>query len=348
MTSRAGSRPASELERVVVEVTGRCNHSCRHCYNFWEHGRNRPGQEAELSRSEILELVRKIGRDTPLSQVALSGGEPMLRGDLPEIVADLHEEGLSVAVITNGTLLTAERLHRFPPEILFELTLFSFDANVHNRLAGAHAFERVLESGTLIEQQGHKLAVALVVTRQNSTHVFKTIELGIALGASAFLFNRVNLGRQALPIAAELVPTAEMLGESLASANDAAAKYGVAVAVSVPVPPCVVDPGDFPDLHFGWCPRGGPDSYYTIGCTGLVRPCNHSSVVLGDLRSESFADIVSGRKTAGFWASFPEECIACKHPLRDRCRGGCPAAADECLGTPTRRDPFVELALGRR
>jgi radical SAM protein with 4Fe4S-binding SPASM domain len=168
--------------------------------------------------------------------------------------------------------------------------------------------------------------------------------LGVALGAQAVLFNRINLSRWVFARKKNLVPNAFQLRSSLREADELSAKYGIPVAVSVPVPPCVANPGDYPHLHFGWCPRGGNDAYFTISHDGYLRPCNHSSVVLGDLRKQGFADIVTGKKALDFWASTPIECQECEHPLKSKCLGGCPAAAHECYGTAARRDPFVELS----
>ncbi|HZP01731.1 MAG TPA: radical SAM protein [Terriglobia bacterium] len=335
---------ASGVKRLVVEVTEGCNHACLHCYNYWRNGRRSRRGRPALSRKEIRNLIQKVKRDAPLTQVALSGGEPLLRKDLPEIVCDIRDDGLSSVVITNGALLTDSNLDRYPVGSIFEVTLFSYKAELHNHIAGRPVFNRVLESLVRIEKHKSRFVLACVINKLNTHHVQRTIELGIALGADAVLVNRMNLSRHVLPLAAGLVPSASALREALHAADEAAAKYGIMIAVSVPIPPCVVDPREFPHLHFGWCPRGSSEAYYTIGCTGLLRPCNHSSVVLGDLRKENFQKIVSGNKTREFWAPVPRECRACTHPLKDSCRGGCPAASDECYGTRERMDPIVEFA----
>ena len=116
----------------------------------------------------------------------------------------------------------------------------------------------------------------------------------------------------------------------------------MAISVSVPVPACVVDPEAYPHLHFGWCPRGGADAYYTIGHDGLLRPCNHSSVVLGDLRTHTFTELTQQAAAHSFSAPVPSACRSCDHPLRDLCRGGCPAASDECYGTREHWDPIID------
>jgi radical SAM protein with 4Fe4S-binding SPASM domain len=186
-----------------------------------------------------------------------------------------------------------------------------------------------------------RLALACVVNRLNFHDVFRTIELGIALEAEAVLFNRINLSRETLASAAELVPSVEQLRQALEAAEDAARQYGIAVAVSVPIPPCVLDLSPYRHLHFGWCPRGGGGAYYTVSYNGLLRPCNHSSAILGDLRTEGFAEIVTREATRAYWRPLPAECRDCAEPLRGSCQGGCPAASYECYGSGGRIDPFV-------
>ena len=101
--------PPLAFAQVVVEVTQACHHRCVHCYNFWQSHRAPVDDPAALSRAEILALVRKIRRDTPLRQVGLSGGEPLLRPDFPEIFNYLTRKSVSYSINTNGTLITPAR-----------------------------------------------------------------------------------------------------------------------------------------------------------------------------------------------------------------------------------------------
>lgn len=336
------------FERIVVEVTEACQHACLHCYNYWRQERGPIRSWDTLTRSGIRNIIRKVKRDAPIKEVALSGGEPLLRDDLSEIVSDLVDDGLSVVVITNGGLLNDKRVARFPEGTIFETTLFSTDALLHDRIAGRRgAFRKVLAGAVCIQRHRCRLAVAIVANRLNAHEVGRTMELGIALGADALLLNRVNLSRSTFPIADQLVPTVSQLQEALEAAQTVVRKYKAMVAVSVPIPPCVVDPTPYKDLHFGWCPRGGEDAYYTISHNGLLRPCNHASVVLGDLRRRGFLEIANSKKTRHFWDPIPPECHLCQHPLAALCRGGCPAASHECYGNRNRWDPIIDL-IGRQ
>jgi len=329
---------------VVLELTEACPHACVHCYNYWREQRARPVTPTTLSRTEIRDLVRRIKQETRLEQVALSGGEPMLRPDLPGIVRDLTDEDLSVVVITSGALLTPTRLRRLPAGTALEMSIFSADEALHDRIAGRKgALRRVIEGATRASRHGCRLAVSVVVNALNAHDVRRALELGIALGAEGFLLNRVNVTRLTLPQAPWLVPNRSQIEEMLAAAESVAAEFDAPIAVSVPIPPCIVDLSPYSHLHFGWCPRGGDNAYYTVSHDGKLRPCNHSSVVLGDIRRESFASLVNGAPARDFWSPLPAGCAACEHPLRDQCRGGCPAASDECYGTRERWDPIVDL-----
>lgn len=333
-----------KFKRIVIEVTEACQHACLHCYNFWSQDRAPVHSPGSLTRNEIRDLVRSIKRQTPIKEVAISGGEPLLREDLPEIVGDLVDDGLSVVVITNGALLDDPRVSRFPQGTIFETTLFSTDAALHDRIAGRRgAFRKVIRGAVSVAKKQCRLALALVLNRLNAHDVRRTMELGIALGADAILLNRVNLGRHTFPQADRLVPSLTQLKEALDAAESVVKDYRAMVAVSVPIPPCLIDLDPYPNLHFGWCPRGGKDAYYTVSHTGLLRPCNHASVVLGDLRRQDFAQIVEGPRTRAFWEPVPRECLECRHPLAAACRGGCPAASHECYGTRDRWDPIIDV-----
>ena len=68
----------------IFEVTQRCNGECPHCYNVWESPR--PYPRGELGTEETLSMLERMLVQSGAELVTLSGGEPLLRPDLPEIV----------------------------------------------------------------------------------------------------------------------------------------------------------------------------------------------------------------------------------------------------------------------
>src|SRR4030067_653214 len=233
-------------------------------------------------------------------------------------------------------LLTRSLLKRLPQGLHFEITLLGHNAELHDKLAGNKVFNRVVQNVVHINKHGSYFTVAFVATRLNALDIHRTVELGIALGATAVMYNRLNLSQAMKSCADELMPSVKMLKESLHLLQETVQKYKIQSVCSVPILPCIIDISKYPHLHFGWCPRGGDNSYYTIGDTGLLRPCNHSSVILGDLCGKGFSEIISGKKCESFWEAMPALCIDCQHPLKDQCRGGCTAASYEFYGSQHR------------
>lgn len=333
-----------KFDQVVLEITNNCNNHCNHCYNYWRSSGTSPHYEKELSREQIFYLINKVRKETPLENIAITGGEPFLRSDLQLIIRDITLLGIEVVLITNGTLITRERIKSFPKDTVFEVTLFSYKDTTHNSLAGRKCFDKVLESFVCIKKNKFSLAVAIVITKQNYADIEETIKLAIALGADSILLNRINLSKNSMVFANELVPSVKELTYALNAANKCVKKYGVGMAVSVPIPPCLINPEDFPNLIFGWCPRGNREAYYTIGNTGEVRPCNHSSVILGNLFLQDFKEIVNSNTAKKYWKQIPLQCKDCDNLLKDKCKGGCIAACYECNGYEGSLDPFITFS----
>ena len=92
------------LRLSIIEA---CNFRCSYCLPDGFHAR--PDRPQPLSREEIARLLRGFA-DVGLSKLRLTGGEPSLRRDLPEIIASAAAVGGidSIALTTNGTLLAAK------------------------------------------------------------------------------------------------------------------------------------------------------------------------------------------------------------------------------------------------
>ena len=89
---------------ISWNTTSRCNLFCRHCYRESGPGTDTSG---ELSTREGRDLIAAVAR-AGFRLLILSGGEPLLREDILDLVAAAREAGLVPAMGTNGTLLTAD------------------------------------------------------------------------------------------------------------------------------------------------------------------------------------------------------------------------------------------------
>jgi radical SAM protein with 4Fe4S-binding SPASM domain len=137
------------LTSFDLEITARCNNNCRHCYINLSAG-DQAAQARELSLEEMQDIA-----DRAVSLGALwcliTGGEPLLRGDFPDLYLYLKRKGLLVSIFTNATLVTEEHVRLFqayPPRDI-EVTVYGATEATYERVtrrAGSYgAFRRGLD-----------------------------------------------------------------------------------------------------------------------------------------------------------------------------------------------------------
>jgi radical SAM protein with 4Fe4S-binding SPASM domain len=344
MKSLQQTEPRALPKAFVIELTRRCNNHCLYCYN--EGGAAELTRSSEMSTAEVTGIISRLHEETPVETIALSGGEPFLREDLPEILSFIRKTGITPVIISNGTLLSEEKVAATVPDVTYEVTLLSHKPQVHDHLAGRHgAWKAAVDGMCNVRHAKGNLVAVFVATKLNYADLQTTAELAIAMGAGALMYNRINLSTHNLRFAEKLLPTPDMIRQNLEVLDALAVHYGITVSVSVVIEPCVVDVRKYTHLHFGWCPLAGEGSYFTVDPLGNLRICNHSPVVLGNLQRESFRDIYYNHPyLKQFRETLPVECEPCDPELKALCCGGCKAAAEQCYGTPMRIDPFVTLS----
>ena len=333
-----GGQP--HLQTLIFEVTQRCNHACRHCYNVWQpEGHYAAG---ELDTAQTLALLAKALDEADCQHVTLTGGEPLLRPDLAQIVDFLKARGVRTTLISNGHLLdeprVADLLNR--GVTLFELPLLSDQRARHDELSDAPgAFDAVLAAMAHIRRWRGRFVAVFVATRLNLPDLYGALKLAFAFGAQAFMLNRFNAGGRGRAYLSELLPSPDQLREALAIADAASAEFNLPVVCSIPIQPCLVDIQLYPRLSFGFCAAGTDHVYYTLDPVGNVRPCNHTPTILGNLFNEPFAALMASESMRAFVQARPPFCLPCQ--LRSTCQGGCKAAAQVCYGALDDEEPFL-------
>jgi radical SAM protein with 4Fe4S-binding SPASM domain len=143
-TERLWPRIAAERTPLdgSLELTFRCNLRCAHCYVNTRRG-DRRARRQELTAAEIRRIAGEAA-DLGCLTLLLTGGEPLLRADLPDIYRHLKSQGFLVALFTNGTLVTerfADLLADRPP-LVVEITLYGATAEVYERVTGVPGSHR--------------------------------------------------------------------------------------------------------------------------------------------------------------------------------------------------------------
>ena len=159
---------------VVWNMTRRCNLRCVHCYSS---SRNIPYKN-ELSTDEGKRLITDLA-DFGSPVILFSGGEPLIRKDLPELARFAVEKGMRVVISTNGTLIT-KKLAGIFKEIGLSYIGVSLDGigETHDRFRGLEgAFERTLKGIRIARDAGIKVGIRFTMNRRNAADIPAVFDL---------------------------------------------------------------------------------------------------------------------------------------------------------------------------
>ena len=158
-----GEGPARAAERrpvVVWNCTRRCNLACRHCYSDSDARRH-----PEMSGDEAVAMLRDIAA-FGAPALLLSGGEPLLRPDVFEMIAEARALGLAVTLSTNGTMVTPAVARRLA-DLGVRYAGISLDGigAVHDAFRGRRgAFERSLAGIRALRAEGVRAGVRVTLS----------------------------------------------------------------------------------------------------------------------------------------------------------------------------------------
>ncbi len=131
------SAPVEPPFIVALNLTRRCNLACEHCY--LDAGTRLDGENGELTTDEVKVLIDDIARLSEETMVVFTGGEPLLRRDLDDLVAHAASRGLMPVLGTNGVLITDDRAARLRQAGVqgVGISIDSLDPDFHDGFRGA-------------------------------------------------------------------------------------------------------------------------------------------------------------------------------------------------------------------
>lgn len=196
-TARQHSLVMADLLVLAINLTRRCNLDCAHCYLDANtlHG----GGASELTTDEVHRLLRDVVECGGSTMVVLTGGEPLLRNDLEEVVSFGAGLGLAMVVGTNGMALTRRRVEALKNAGLLGagISIDSLDAGKHDRFRGRNgAWARTMAGVEQCRRQGLSFQLHFSVTGQNEGELAQVVEFADMSGARVLnVFFLVCTGR---------------------------------------------------------------------------------------------------------------------------------------------------------
>ena len=271
---------------VSWNTTNACNMYCDHCYR--EAGCK---AEEELSTSEAKTMLEQIAR-AGFKIMIFSGGEPLLRPDILELVAYATKLGLRPVFGTNGTLITLDMAHKLKAAgaMGMGISLDSMDAKKHNEFRKfPNAWEGAVQGMKNCREAGLPFQIHTTVMDWNSHELEAMTDFAVELGAVAHhFFFLVPTGR------AKTIEAESLRAEQYEAVLTRIMKKQQEVDIELK-PTCApqfmriaAQMGVKTRFRRG-CLAG--TAYCIISPRGKVQPCAYLNMELGDVRETPFDEI---------------------------------------------------------
>jgi len=334
---------------VAWEVTQTCNLSCLHC----RASSRFQSYEGELTTDEGYRLLEEISNfSRPV--VILTGGEPLLRKDIFDLVSYGTKLGLPMALAVNGTLINEEVAKRLLDSGVKRIAI-SIDGaseNTHDSFRGVNgAFQGAMMGIKILRKVCIPFHISTTITRRNKNELSKILDLAQEVGACAFhLFMLVPAGRGQNLIEEGI--TAREYEEILNWYYNArrATKLTLKV-VCAPQYSRIWRMRAKEEKRISTPRAKGLDKISSRGCmagitfcfissTGLLKPCGYIEKTVGDLRREGFKRLweesllLNNLRTLSLYKG---KCGICDY--LEVC-GGCRARAFQYNGDYLGEEPF--------
>ena len=328
---------------LIAEITHRCPLHCVYCSNPLELA----GSRSELSTPEWINIFKQSGQ-LGMLHVHFTGGEPLARADLTELIAAARAAGLYTNLITSGIGLNEQRLQEIVGAGLDHIQISFQDSREEaaNWIAGAKSHAHKIELAQVIRRHKIAFTVNLVVHRQNLDHLEEMIAFIERLNPERVEIAHAQYYGWALANRAALMPTRAQVENAQGIVAEAEKRLAGKIRIDSVVP-------DYYAKYPKACMGGWGRKLMLVNPAGKVLPC-HAAEVLPGMSFES----VRERTLEWIWnesSSFrrfrgeewmPEPCHSCERRTEDF--GGCRCQAFLLAGNASVTDPVCSLAPAHR
>ena len=356
---------------LLAEITYRCPLHCPYCSNpthycratasvadpeagRWNARRtsamttaHATANNGELTTDEWRRVIHETAALGVL-QIGFSGGEPLVRPDLAELIRAARKANLYTNLITSGIGLDDERVNLLHDAGLdsVQLSFQSDQSDLSDEIAGARAHQRKLDAAAKIRAADIPLSLNFVIHRRNIDRLPQMIELAETLGAERVELANVQVYGWAFLNRAALLPTLEQVIRAREIATAAKARLAGKIDIFYVLP-------DYYETRPKPCLNGWGQRYLTVNPIGDVLPCPTASSAIPDLCFEN----VRARALDWIWSEsesfnrfrgtdwMPEPCRSC--PQKEIDFGGCRCQAALLTGNAANTDPVCELSPNR-
>ena len=321
---------------LLAEITYRCPLHCAFCYNptdYADHTKN------ELNTDEWIKVLRDARKMGAL-QLGISGGEPLLRDDIEDIVTEANQLGYYSNLITSGVGLTEKRIDAFKAGGLdhIQLSMHDITEEISNFVTDTKTFKLKQKVAAMIKDRGYPMVLNVVIHRYNIGHIKEILEMAEKLGADYVELANTQYYGWSLINRNQLMPTKEQIDEAEKITNEFREYIGNKMKIFFVVP-------DYYAERPKKCMNGWGEVFMIVTANGDVLPCHSARVlpnidfpnVKNDQLKEIWYDSSAFNKYRGDdWMKEP--CRSCSEKENDL--GGCRCQAFLLSGDAEGADPI--------
>jgi len=323
---------------LLAELTYRCPLACAYCSNPIELAR----YDDEMTTTEWQRVFTEAAAMGVL-QCHLSGGEPLLRRDLPELVRTASELGMYTNLVTSAMGLSRPRAIELREAGLdhVQVSVQADEPATSDRIAGIRSFDRKLEACRLVRELGWPLTVNVVLHRQNIDRIAEIVDLVERLGADRVELANTQYYGWAWRNRSALLPTRDQLDRAEEVVTAARARLAGRMEVVHVLP-------DYYSAYPKPCMGGWAQRQLTVAPDGDALPCPAAQTLplpRASVRDAGLAEIWS---SAPLFTAYRGEdwmqdpCRTCDR--REVDLGGCRCQAFQLTGDAAATDPVCHLS----
>ena len=324
---------------LLAEVTYRCPLQCPYCSNPLEIAQ----YKNELSTEEWLSVFKQA-RAMGSTQLGFSGGEPLVRKDLEQLIAGARELGYYTNLITSAVGMDEARLKAFKEAGLdhIQISFQASDKELNDFLGGTSSFDHKLEMARLVKRYEYPMVLNIVLHQRNLDKIREILDMAIALEADYVELANTQYYGWGFVNRAHLMPSRAQIDHAEQVAHEYQEKLSGKMKIYYVVP-------DYFEGRPKACMNGWGTIFLTIAPDGTALPCHAAGQLPGlsfpNVRDHSIEWIWNESDDFNLFRGLEwmqEPCRSCPEQSKDL--GGCRCQAYMLTGDARNTDPVCSLS----
>jgi pyrroloquinoline quinone biosynthesis protein E len=319
---------------LLAELTYACPLQCPYCSNPVDYSQY-PTELSTEDWKRVLTEARKMGA----VQLGLSGGEPLVRTDLAEIVRHARDLGYYSNLITSGYGLTEERIIELKEAGLdhIQVSIQASTQELNDHIAGTKSYNHKQDVARLVKKHGYPMVLCVVIHRKNIHQMADILAMASELGADYLELANTQYYGWAHKNRDLLLPSREQFetAEKIAQDYKETVKGKMKIYYVVP---------DYYEDRPKACMNGWGTTFLTVAPDGVALPCHSARELPGldcpNVTEFSIDEIWNDSKAFNFFRGddwMKEPCRSCSEKAQDF--GGCRCQAYLLTGDMYNTDP---------